>query len=510
MAGSALFFLALCRTLSRGDKIKMELCAPAGGEKAFKAAIAAGADAVYLGLGGFNMRAKADNFDMDGFGRAVRYAHLFGVRVFLALNSCIKPREYSEVLSLIERVSVLKPDAYIITDISLIKRIREMAPESKIHISTQTGVQNLLGARFFELLGADRVVLSREASIETLSLIKEKTSLEVEVFVHGALCVSFSGACLMSSLIFCQSGNRGACLQPCRLPYILNGEKGFFLSPKDLCLIERLELLRLADAVKIEGRLKRPEYAAETVRRYRKVLDGAKPTPEDLNALKKIYNRGGFCDGYLNGGDGIISKNLQSHIGLEAGTVKNVEHDSEYSKITLFSEYSYRAGDGFKLLRNGAEVFGGEIVLAGAGKDRTQILTVRKFSDIKTGDAMFVTTDTAQIAELNALTKKLPIDIALKMRIGEPAELRLSGGGAEVLILGEAVGQADKAPLRALDIEKSLTRINEREDVFKISKISIDVTEDIFYPLSLLNKLRRSAVSTLKERIIEAYERTRR
>ncbi|MDR1906070.1 MAG: U32 family peptidase, partial [Clostridiales bacterium] len=486
----------------------MEICAPAGNIKAFYAAVNNGADAVYLGLDKYNLRIKAENFDVRTIGRYVDYAHLFGVRVFLALNSCIKQFEYRDVLNLIEKTGNIF-DAYIITDLSLIERIKNKAPKAAVHISTQAGICNKYGAKLIENLGADRVVLSRETDLKSIESIKTHTSLEVEVFVHGALCVSFSGACLFSSVLTGKSGNRGACLQPCRQKYYQNGKEGYFISPKDLCLLKKLDTLKSVDAIKIEGRLKRPEYVAESVKTYRKVIDEKKVSACDIDNLKKIYNRGDFCDGYLFGND-IISPDIAAHKGLLVGKICDARllRNNEYSEISIFSEYSCNKGDGYKILRDGKEVTGGEIYdikIKECGQQvAKQILTVRADKSLKLGDSLHITSDVKRLEELNNTTKKLPLYFSLRLKAGEPVELEASCGDGVFLTKGQVAQTAKNRPITreaAIDI---LKRIDEKHDVFEIKGIEID-SDEAFYPVSSLNSLRRDAITGLKALMLKEY-----
>ncbi|MDR3263360.1 MAG: U32 family peptidase [Clostridiales bacterium] len=483
----------------------MEICAPAGNIKSFKAAVACGADAVYLGLDRFNLRMKADNFMVENLKEHIDYAHLFGVKVFLALNACVKQDEYFELLSVVDATKDMNPDAYIITDISLIEKIKNKAPRSDVHISTQAGIHNSYGAEFIQRLGADRIILSRETDLDNIKRIKESTSLEIEIFAHGALCVSFSGACLFGSLTSERSGNRGLCPQLCRLPYTKDGKKGYFLSPKDICLADKIGLLKGVDAIKIEGRLKRPEYVAESVGIYRKAISGAKISESDINALKKVYNRGGFCSGYLNGSD-IISPSMSNHAGMKAGVVGEVKNGVWYSEISVIPEYSYQFndGDGYKIIRDGKEICGGEIVKAFKKADR-YLLSLQKNLSIASGDAIHITSDTKRLAELNGITRKIPLTVAASLRHNEPVRLTASANGLAFTVCGTAAERADNAPLTEEAVSARLMRVNEKEDVFKAVSVGVDIDGGVFYPLSALNNLRRAAIDGLKELLLSAY-----
>ncbi|MDR3292511.1 MAG: U32 family peptidase [Clostridiales bacterium] len=486
----------------------MELCAPAGNLSSFYSAVHCGANAVYLGLKEFSLRSKAENFDAEELKALIEYAHLFDARVFLALNSCIKPIELRAVEGYLERVKGLNLDAYILTDIGLIERVKRLDPAAAIHISTQAGIHNRYGAKFMEDAGADRVVLSRETDLETIADIRANTSIELEVFVHGALCVSFSSACLYSSLTTGKSGNRGACTQPCRLNYRRDMESGYYLSPKDLCLIEHLDALKKAgaNAVKIEGRLKRPEYVAECVGRYRAALDGKRIDGGDIDALKKIYNRGGFSTGYLFGND-VIESAVQNHMGLKVGEIESVsvEKDAKYSTIRLISEYSIAKGDGYKLFRKKKECGGGEVAAVERAQDGRQILTLNN-ADALRGDAFHITSDTRRLAALRVIERKIELSLYGRFKTGESAELTATAKNISVTVCGDTVERAEKAPVDFETIKERLLRVNEKNDVFRVNTIEIDADTDIFLPLSKLNELRRSALAKLRAVLLKRYD----
>ena len=293
---------------------KTELLSPAGSWDALVAAVQSGADAVYLGGTAFSARAGADNFDNQQLIEAVRYCHIRGVKVFVTLNTLIKQTELQQA---VEFASFLYHeagiDALIIQDLGLSALLLRAVPGLALHASTQMSVHSVAGAQKLAALGFKRVVLARELSFDQIMAIKEAVDIELEIFVHGAICQCYSGQCLFSSVLGGRSGNRGRCAQPCRLPYELidgNGKalkKGYLLSPKDMCLLPHLREIKRAgvDSLKIEGRLKRPEYVAAVTGIYRKYLDSStKPTQQDMQALLDAFNRSGFTDGYFTGKNG--------------------------------------------------------------------------------------------------------------------------------------------------------------------------------------------------------------
>lgn len=289
----------------------MELLAPAGGPEALKAAVQSGADAVYLGAGSFSARAGAENFSKDELERAVRYCHVYGVKVHCALNTLIKEKELDAAAETAAEICRAGADAIIIQDLGLAAQLRRMLPDIELHASTQMTVTSLEGVRALEEAGFNRVVLARELSLSEIEKIARGAKAEIEVFVHGAICMCYSGQCLMSSMLGGRSGNRGRCAQPCRLKYTLmedGQERGsaHILSPKDMALIEHLDELERAGvaSLKIEGRLKSPEYVSAVTGIYRKYLDaprGARVSKNDMAELRAAFSRSGFTDGYLTG-----------------------------------------------------------------------------------------------------------------------------------------------------------------------------------------------------------------
>lgn len=276
-----------------------EILAPAGGEAQLRAAVLCGADAVYLGLRGFNARAGAENFDENTLPQTVGWCHARGVRVYVTLNTLVTDRELPQWLHSLDAVAAAGVDGVLVQDLGLAKIIRQRYPTLPLHASTQMTIHNLAGARLLEEMGFAQVVLARELSKEEIAAICAGTSMRCEVFVHGALCMSVSGQCYLSSVLGERSGNRGRCAQPCRLDFKSHG-RGYALSLKDLTLTDRLRELEALGVAsfKIEGRLKRPEYVAAAVTACRQSLAGEVP---DLETLRSVFSRSGFTDGYYTG-----------------------------------------------------------------------------------------------------------------------------------------------------------------------------------------------------------------
>ena len=286
----------------------MELLAPAGSMEALRAAVCNGADAVYLGADTFNARMNARNFSAADLQEAVVYCHVRGVKVHLTLNTLVLDREMPRAAELIRLAASCGVDAFIVQDLGMVLLCRQLAPDVPIHASTQMSIHSLEGVLEAAALGCSRVVLARELPAEEIAHICKKSPVEIEVFVHGALCMCYSGQCYLSSVIGRRSGNRGQCAQPCRLPYGYGRFEStrYPLSLKDNCLAGELDELRRMGvaSIKIEGRMKRPEYVAIVTRAYRTVLNGGKLTQADLQELETAFSRQGFTDGYFKGQTG--------------------------------------------------------------------------------------------------------------------------------------------------------------------------------------------------------------
>ena len=340
---------------------KPELLAPAGGMEALVAAVENGADAVYLGARAFSARGYASNFSDKELEEAIDYAHLRGVKVYVTVNTLLKEGEVENALKLLSCLREMGADAVIVQDLGLISLAGKYLPDLPLHASTQMTLHNSEGVEFVKKLGIERVVLSRESSLEEIKRIKEKTGTEIEVFIHGALCISYSGQCLLSSLIGGRSGNRGYCAQPCRKKYRLYCEGkqiktsgNYLLSPKDLNTTSGLGALIEAgiESFKIEGRMKRPEYVAGVVRIYRRLIDryienpsGYSVSEEEQETLTQLFNRG-FTQGYFfeNPRWELMSRENPHNRGIPAGTV--VGYDRLSNRIRVKLSRSLRLGDG--------------------------------------------------------------------------------------------------------------------------------------------------------------------
>lgn len=435
---------------------KVELLAPAGSYESFLGAIHAGADAVYLGGVKYGARAFAENFDEETLCRAIYYAHLFDRKVYLTLNTLMKQSELDEVETFLTPFYNVGLDGVIVQDLGLLSFLRRTFPMLEIHISTQMALTGPYSVRMLKEEGAVRVVPARELSLKEMELLK-KEGLEIETFIHGAMCYSYSGQCFFSSFLGGRSGNRGKCAQSCRLPYQVNLEgkdngklkkEEYPLSLKDMCSIELVpELIRAGiDSFKIEGRMKRPEYVAGVTAIYRKYIDlcykngmqGIRVEKADWEALKSLYIRTDIQDGYY-----------KRHNGKEMVTI----HKPSYSGIN--EDFAASIYEKYVKQPLKAEVSG------------------------------FVT-----------------------LKKGQPATLQLMFKDQVVYLEGNVVDSAQKRPVGREDVEKQLNKTGNTDFVF--SFLEIDMDEDIFIPLKSLNELRRQAFEELECKLKESIETVRR
>lgn len=337
----------------------LELLAPAGNLDAVIAAVQNGADAVYMGFGdGFNARRSADNFTRESFAKAVRYCHIRGCKVYVTLNTLVGDREMEAAAALAQQASDAGADAILVQDLGLARVLRDALPDIPLHASTQMSIHNLAGVEAAAEMGITRAVLSRELSLEQIRFISQHASIETEVFVHGALCFCYSGQCYMSALIGRRSGNRGACAQPCRMQYSMGGRMDEYpLSLRDNCLADYLQQLDEAGVacVKIEGRMKRPEYVAVVTDVYAKCIHEHRvPTPEENDRLALAFSRQGFTQGYLLGEKG------PDMLGTRAA-----EPDREAEKMFTAARKAYADGERRRVpVKFYAKVRAGEPVMA--------------------------------------------------------------------------------------------------------------------------------------------------
>ncbi len=425
---------------------RVELLAPAGNMEGFYGAIHAGADAVYLGGSRFGARAYADNFTTEELIHCIRYAHLWGRKVYLTVNTLVKETEFQDIYEYLLPFYEAGLDGVIVQDIGVFAYIREQFPDIELHVSTQMTLTGVYGAAMLRDMGACRIVPARELSLKEITKIKEETGLAIETFIHGAMCYCYSGQCLFSSILGGRSGNRGRCAQPCRLPYQVRTEYGesgecYPLSLKDMCTIEHIpELIRGGiDSFKIEGRMKKPEYTAGVTSIYRKYIDRfyenegndvKRIEPEDLKALSCLYIRSERQDGYY-----------YKHNGKDM--------------VTLFSP-------------------------AYSGSDEALLAQIRqKYLEHK---------------------PKMPISVYADFQTGKNATVTFVMDHISIVVEGEAVQVASKQPISKENILKQLCKLGESS--FIVENTEVLVSEDAFYPLRAINELRREAVARLENAVI--------
>ena len=488
---------------------QMEILAPAGGPEALERAIAAGADAVYLGFSAFSARAGAGNFDEAALRAALELAHFHGVRIHVAVNTLLKDGELPEALAVLELLNRLRADAVLIQDLGLLRLARACFPALPLHASTQMAIHNAAGVRWCLEQGMKRVVLARECSLAEIARAAE-LPIEIEVFAHGAQCVAVSGECLFSSMAGGRSGNRGRCAQPCRMRYRYRGREGGWLSPRDLCL--RNELPAVAEtgamSLKIEGRLKRPEYVAVTARSYRQAADSlarGRFEPADAaetDALRQIFHRGGFMTGHMLGQEdaAVIEPGRVNHGGLRLGAV--LRADSRFARVKV--ERTLHNDDELRL-----ETAAGDAELRYAGPEvpagGEAVLRLRPEMRVKAGDAVWRLIAAEQLREAMAIPlPEIPADMALEAWPGQPLRLTLTDGARTVTVSGPAAEAAQGRPLTAEDAARSLGKTGGTG--FAAGKITVR-TAGAFVPVSVLNNLRREGLAALRRARTDAFAR---
>ena len=491
--------------LSVYDK-KIEVLAPVGSIESFYAAINSGANAIYLGVGNFNARAKCDDFTLDNIAKFIDYAHVFSVKVYITLNTLIADGEIDEFIKTAVTLYDLGADAFIIQDIGMAALIHKILPNAKLHASTQMGIHNLQGAIVMEKLGFSRVVLSRETKLEDIKSIKDNTSLEIEFFVQGALCVAFSGNCYLSSVKDGNSGNRGKCRQLCRLLYSCGDKRGYLLSPADLSLVENVSSLIDAGvmSLKIEGRMKRPAYVATSVKLFRQIVDGdtRENVAKTAENLKKVFSRGEYnTSAYLHDNFDIINDRYNNNTGVLLGTVTAVERFKNLYKITISSSEKISEGDGLRILSK-------EEVSLGVGGVKTEGKCLYSFvtakNGILAGARVYRVLDVCLEDRLLPKTRKIAVDVKAVALVGKPFELTLSVNDTFVIESGDVVTKAQTA---ALDEEELKKRIKFDDLPFVIGKTAL-VTDGAFVPVSMINAVRRKAVTRLYGALTDAFKPT--
>ena len=498
---------------------KIELLAPAGNMEALKAAIEAGCDAVYIGGNHFGARAFSKNFSNDEIKNAINYAHLYGVKVYITVNTLIYDDEVDDFLNYIEFIHRNNVDAVLIQDLGMFDLLRKTFPKLELHASTQMHIHNLDGVKLMEKLGMKRIVLARETSIDDIKNIINNCTAEIEVFVHGALCISYSGECLMSSLIGGRSGNRGTCAGSCRLKYDVvdnNDNKlnknSYPLSTKDLNSLEYIgELIDAGvSSLKIEGRMKSKEYVYKVVSIYRKAIDNYYKygkviiNEDDMLELRKIFNRN-YTKGFLNNAsnDDIINDYRPNHLGVEIGSI--TDYKNGIAKIKLTDKLTI--GSGLRVISNNHDVgitvndfyIGNKLVKEAKAGDTISI----KVNDmVRVNDKVVITLDSSLNEKIDRLIdsrgRRVSINGKFIAKLGMPLELYISDGINEINVTGGIVDKALSKPTCKDDILNKLNKLGDT--VYKFNDLSIIIDNNIFIPLKEINEMRRNAIELLNEK----------
>ena len=489
---------------------KTELLIPVGNMECLIAAIHNGADAVYLGGKKFGARAYSNNFDEEELIKAIELCHLYGVKIYVTVNTMIYNEEVEEVLNYLNFLYIHNVDAVIMQDIGLINLTRKQIPNLEIHVSTQAHNHNKDGIEYYKKLGCQRVVFDRESPLE--SILNIDVNIEKEVFVYGALCICYSGNCLFSALNGGRSANRGMCVGSCRLPYkLLKNNKetasGYLLSTKDLNTIPYLkELLdNNIDSLKVEGRMKSKEYVSIVTKTYRKLIDNYynnKPmilTDEEIKNLLKVYNRG-FTKGYLFNEDNIINSKSSNHQGVYIGKVVKVNNQ----KITIKLEDDLYQDDAIRFENTNTGMYVNTLyndkgLLVNHvsknnlcfidNKDRLMVKDLLNSRILKTIDSKLT-------KELNTIIpKKIPINISFKAHLNTKITLNINDNINNIEITGNYPEQALNAPITKDSIIKQLSKLGDTP--FILNNINIDIDNNLFINIKDINELRRIATEKL-------------
>lgn len=511
----------------------IEILAPAGSMEGLVAAIQGGADAVYIGGQRFGARAYANNLSEEDMIRAIEYAHLHHKKIYLTINTLIKNTELPELYDYLLPFYEHGLDAVIVQDFGVLSYVSRTFPGLEIHASTQMTLTMAQGANQLKEYGVTRLVTSRELQFEEVKEIRKNTDLEIEAFVHGALCYSYSGQCLMSSMIGGRSGNRGRCAQPCRMQYRMeeidgksyNGKQEFLLSPKDMCTIYDIpELVESGiDSFKIEGRMKRPEYAAMTAHLYRKYVDlyqklGAEEynaymeknpnvLDEDMRKLMDLYNRGGFSEGYYrkHNGKEQMSMERPNHSGVYVGQIKDVVRNRAVIKL----EDNIFAQDVLEIRSDKGENVYDFTVKSDVKKGTPYEANFKPGSKVVRGQKIYRTKNQSLLTsiqeEIIGKDNHVPAQAYFFGKAGEPVMLTLCFGEITVTAQGDVLELAQNQPIGDEKIRKQLDKT--KGTPFYLESIQIDSTGDWFMPLGKLNELRRNAFEQLEREYQKTFLR---
>lgn len=480
---------------------KIELLSPAGSMDALKAAIHNGANAIYLGGKKFGARAFAQNFSVNELIEAINYAHIYNVKIYITVNTIIYEDEFEDALDFIEFLYKNNVDAVIMQDIGLMYEAHKRFPGLIIHASTQCHNHNIENIEFFKSIGVKRVILDREMSLEEIK--KLNTDMEIEIFIHGALCISYSGCCLMSYLGGGRSGNRGECTGCCRLPYKLiennkehkaNGE--YLISTKELNTSKRIKEIMDSNIVslKIEGRMKSPEYVGFITKYYRNIIDGKKITEEDEKKLSLLFNRD-FTEGYLFNENNITNIKTSNHQGIVIGKI--IEVNKKFVKIKLNEDLDQE--DGIRFENNKGmivnKLYNSKMLLV-SSVSKNSIAIIENKCDINKLGSVRKTTSVKLLKELqNYEQKKLDVSFTVKAKTGEDLEIVINDGTFILSEKGNKIEKSQTSETTREMIVKQLSKLGNTP--FRLKEIEIIKDDNIFISITELNSIRRNLVSKL-------------
>lgn len=512
----------------------IELLSPVGDFECLKAAVQNGANSVYFGSSLFNARAYASNFELDHLSEVIQYAKIRNVRTHLTLNTLLKDEELPQAISLAQKAYECGIDAIIIQDLGLAYLLRQLLPDLPLHASTQMSIHNLNGALELEQLGFKRVVLSRELSLSEITYIAQHTNIEIETFIHGALCMSYSGQCLFSSMIGGRSGNRGKCAQPCRLPYELiqkdpnsdtfhSIDKGYLLSPKDLCGLELIPNLIHAgvDCFKIEGRMKSPEYVATVTRIYQKYIQLAQNNlpyqieDRDRKELLQVFNRGGFSFGHLKDSPNheLVYPTKPNHMGIYLGNISNYQPQKGHVSLKLL--HPIEIGDTISFQKENAKYTISELMQnshnISLGTIGQKVTLGRMKGNIHIGDQVYKMSS----KDLNKKAKssysvehiKIPLKGIIHIQEHKPICFEVFSlsntndlyQNIEISISSNVI--PEKAKTSPITKERIIHQLSKTSNTpYEFKEIITDLGDQLFLPnFSILNELRRNALERVDQ-----------
>ena len=512
---------------NNSDCTPPEILAPAGDPEALRAAIKGGADAVYLGVGEFNARQGAKNFAIEELRENIELAHSYGVKVFLALNIPLKQNEMQEAINVVHKAYSYKIDAIILEDLGLFFLLKEHFPDLPLHASTQMTIHNPQGVDFIGSAGASRVILSRELTTEQVKSIIDKTNIEIELFVHGALCYSFSGRCLFSTAITDRSANRGACFQPCRRQYKMSADGKIIdskivgdypISCAELCTFPGLaDIIKTGvKSLKIEGRMKKPEYVTASAKTYRAVAEKVCKTGENFTAeeleemeteLAKLFYRG-FTRGFVLGEEDVTQRKYSANYGAYLGKVANIAKSEKEGKLTIVPEQDIKVNDGIsintKIRIIGCRIDGilvdeKPVEIAHKGENATLLISPKTSKSVRKNDEVYVSMDPQMLGRLqNMELMTTPLNITIHARKGKKLKVKVKSRNLETEAIGDyVVEEAKKAPTNREQIIATLGKLGDT--TFHAEDIILDVDDNIFIPQGVLSGTRREAVDRLFE-----------